>query len=63
MPASLLFCSRFKAYIQNVTVFISYLSCDSWPDFQRVVVRAADDAIATELEAGDHVVIVAFEHL
>lgn len=41
----------------------SYLSCDGRPDFQRVVIRTADDPVATELEAGDHVVIVTFQHL
>lgn len=40
-----------------------YLSCDGRPDFQRVVVWAADNAVATELEAGDHVVIMTFQHL
>lgn len=41
----------------------SYLSCDGRPDFQGVVVGAADDAVATELEAGDHVVVMTFQHL
>lgn len=41
----------------------AYLSCDSRPHFERVVVGAADDAVAAELEAGDHVVIVTFQHL
>lgn len=41
----------------------AYLSRDSRPDFKRVVVRAADDAVATKLEAGDHVVVVTFQHL
>lgn len=40
-----------------------YLSCNGRPDFQRVVIGAADDAVAAELEAGDHVVVVTFQHL
>lgn len=47
----------------NRKVVNSYLSCDSRPDFQRVVVRAADYAVATELEAGDHMVVMTFQHL
>lgn len=41
----------------------TYLSCNGRPDFQRVVVRAADNAVAAELEAGDHVVVMTFQHL
>lgn len=41
----------------------AYLSCDGRPHFERVVVRAADDAVAAELEAGDHMVVVTFQHL
>lgn len=40
-----------------------YLSCDGRPDFQCVVVRAADDAVTAELEAGDHMVVVTLQHL
>ena len=54
---------RRKHRTGNTGAVNSYLSCDSRPDFQRVVVGAADDAVATELEAGDHVVIVTFQHL
>lgn len=45
------------------TVVNPYLSCDGRPDFKRVVIGAADDAVATKLEAGDHVVIVTFQNL
>lgn len=41
----------------------AYLSCDGRPHFERVVVGAADDAVAAELEAGDHMVVVTFQHL
>lgn len=41
----------------------AYLSCNSGPDFQRVVIRATDDAVAAELKAGNHMVIVSFQHL
>lgn len=43
-----------------MTSVISYLSSDGWPDFERVVVRAADDQVAAELEAGDDVVVMTF---
>lgn len=42
---------------------LTYLSRNGRPDFQRVVVGAADDAVAAELEAGDHVVVVTFQNL
>lgn len=54
---------RLKEKLGNRKAVNPYLSCDGWPDFQRVVVRAADDAVATELEAGDHVVVMTFQHL
>lgn len=54
---------RIKEKTGNRKVVDPYLSCDGRPDFQRVVVRAADDAVATELEAGDHVVVMTFQHL
>lgn len=41
----------------------AYLACHCWPHFERVVVRAAHDAVPAELQARDHVVIVALEHL
>ena len=41
----------------------AYLSVDRGPHLQRVVVGAAHDAVAAELEAGDHVVVMTFKHL
>ena len=40
-----------------------YLPRDSRPDLERVVVRAADDTVAAELEACDDVVVVTLQHL
>lgn len=40
-----------------------HLACHRWPHFERVVVGAAHDAVPAELQARDHVVIVALEHL
>lgn len=40
-----------------------YLPSDGRPDFERVVIRTADDQVAAELEAGDHMIIVAFQLL
>lgn len=54
---------RLEEKTGNNKVVNAYLSCDSRPDFKRVVVRAADNAVATKLEAGDHVVIMTFQHL
>ena len=39
-----------------------YLSGGGRPDFERVVIRSGDDAIAAELQARYHVVVVSFEH-
>jgi len=41
----------------------SYLPRDRRPDLERVVIGAADDTAAAELEAGDDVVVVALQHL
>lgn len=54
---------RLKERTENRKGVDTYLSCDGRPDFQRVVVRAADNAVATELEAGDHVIVMTFQHL
>lgn len=54
---------RLEEKTRNQKVVNLYLSCDGRPDFKRVVVRAADNAVATKLEASDHVVIVTFQHL
>lgn len=40
-----------------------YLAGDGGPDFERVVIRATDNEVTTELQARDHVVIVTFQHL
>lgn len=41
----------------------SYLPSDGRPDFERVVVGAADNQVAAELETRDHMIIVTFQHL
>jgi len=39
------------------------LAIDCRPNFQRVVIRTADNLVTTEFETSDNVVIMSFEHL
>lgn len=41
----------------------AYLAGQSWPDFQGIIIGAADDPLAAELEAGDDVIIMTFQNL
>lgn len=44
----------------SVSAVASYLAGDGGPHFERVVVWAADNQVAAELQARDHMIIVAF---
>lgn len=55
--------AEFKGFAQELKGKVSYLSSDGRPDFERVVIRAADNQVATELKAGDDVIVVTFQHL
>ena len=51
------FTSRMK-----LIFFRAYLAGSSWPDFERIVVRTRNDAIAAKLKASDNVVVMTFQH-
>lgn len=49
-----------KASLNNIEINRCYLPADGRPDFERVVVGAADDQVSAELQTRDHMVVMTF---